>query len=76
VFKYGFAMAGLGLVIGCAAAIAASRALEALLYETSPADMLSWVVMLGVIAAATVVACLMPALRAAQADPVSVLRAD
>jgi ABC-type antimicrobial peptide transport system permease subunit len=76
VFKYGFAMTGLGLVIGCAAAIAASRALEALLYETSPADMLSWVAMIAVMTTATIAACLIPARRAAQADPVSVLRAD
>jgi len=76
VFKYGFAMAGLGLAIGCAAAIAASRALEALLSETSPADLASWVAMVVVILAATTVACLLPARRAAHADPVSVLRTD
>jgi ABC-type antimicrobial peptide transport system permease subunit len=76
VFKYGFAMAGLGLAIGCAAAIAASRALQALLYETSAADFASWVAMIVVILAATTIACLLPARRAAHADPVSVLRTD
>ena len=76
VFRYGFAMAGLGLVIGVAAAIAASRLLEALLFETSPADAVSWAAMMAAILVATTLACFLPARRAAHADPVSVLRAD
>ena len=76
VFRYGFAMAGLGLAIGCAAAVAASRWLGTLLYETSAADVVSWGAMIVAIVVATTLACLLPARRSALADPVSVLRAD
>jgi predicted lysophospholipase L1 biosynthesis ABC-type transport system permease subunit len=76
VFRHGFALATIGLVLGAAGAAAASRSLAALLYETSPLDAVSWGAMFGTIVLTAIVACLGPARRSANADPASVLRAE
>ena len=76
VFKYGFMMTGIGLLIGSAAAVAVSRWMATLLYETSAADTFAWGSMLAAILIAATLACLGPAHRSAKADPVSVLRME
>ena len=76
VFRYGFVLTGIGLVIGSAAAIAASRWLATILYETSAADSFAWGSMLTAIIVAAAIACFGPARRSAKADPVSVLRIE
>lgn len=76
VFRYGFLLTGLGLVIGSAAAIAASRWLATILYETSAADAYAWGAMFAAIVLAATIACFGPARRSAKADPVSVLRVE
>jgi predicted permease len=76
VFRYGFALAGIGLVIGAAVAAAASRWLATLLYETPATDIAAWAGMIGVVALAAVLACFGPARRSAKADPVTVLRSE
>ena len=76
VFRYGFVLTGIGLVIGSAAAIAASRWLATILYETSAADTFAWGAMLIAIIAAATIACFGPARKSAKADPVSVLRIE
>jgi putative ABC transport system permease protein len=76
VFRYGFVLTGLGLVIGSAGAVAASRWLASLLYETSAGDSFAWTMMIGAIVLAATFACLGPARRSAKTDPVKVLRAE
>ena len=55
---------------------AASRVLEGMLYETSPRDPIIYAGAGITLLAVTVVASLLPARRAAKADPMLALRAD
>jgi predicted permease len=76
VFRYGLILTSVGLAIGAAGAAAASRAIGSLLYNTSAADGLAWVSMIGTIVVAACVACLWPASQAAKADAMEALRAE
>jgi putative ABC transport system permease protein len=76
VLREGLIMVGLGLALGIAAAFAFARVLQNYLYQTTPADPLTF----GAVAVAFVVAgtcaCLGPAWRATTVDPMDALRAD
>jgi putative ABC transport system permease protein len=76
VFRHGFALTLAGLVVGLAAAAGVTRWMGTLLFQTSPADRASWVGMIGIVAVSTTVACLVPARRAATADPTEALRGE
>lgn len=65
-----------GLAIGVVAALMLSSTLEALLYGVRSRDLLSFVVAAASLLTVTLVAALIPALRAVRADPVRVLRAE
>jgi ABC-type antimicrobial peptide transport system permease subunit len=67
-------MTALGIALGAAAALALSRTIAALLYETSPTDLMTFGVMVLLLGAVAIVAALVPALRAARVDPMAVLR--
>jgi ABC-type antimicrobial peptide transport system permease subunit len=72
----GLRLAVLGVAIGTAAAVAATRVLESMLYGVSPADpptLLAIALLVGVIALA---ASYIPARRALRIDPTEALRAD
>jgi predicted permease len=63
-----------GLAIGLPLALAGSRALRSLLYETPAADPATFAVVLGVLAAAALFASWLPARRAARVAPAEALR--
>jgi predicted permease len=65
-----------GVACGSAIALAAGRALEALLYGVRPRDAMSFAAAAAALVAVTGVAALIPALRAARVDPAPVLRGD
>jgi len=65
-----------GAVLGCALAWAVTRTIEAQLFGVGSRDPLSWLVSLGVLCAALLLAVLRPAARAARVDPMEALRAD
>jgi ABC-type antimicrobial peptide transport system permease subunit len=67
-------LTGIGVAVGCAAALAATRALATLLYGVTPRDSLSFAVAIAVLLAVGVVATLLPARRAARLDPMQALR--
>jgi putative ABC transport system permease protein len=72
----GARMVAVGLVAGIAAALAASRVIETLLFGVGPRDVPSFVgvvLILGIIALA---AAALPAFRASRVDPTLALRAD
>ena len=76
VLRQGVLLAGTGVVIGLAGALALSRVLETLLYGVSATDPVTFLgtgVGLGLVA---VVATWVPARRAARVDPVTALRAE
>jgi ABC-type antimicrobial peptide transport system permease subunit len=64
----------LGIAIGAAGALAASRALEKLVFGVKPYDPLTLAVVATTLVAVSIVASLLPAWRAARLDPVTVLR--
>src|SRR5262249_19957712 len=59
----------LGLAIGCVAALLASRLLQSLLFDLSAADPLTYLGVSGLLLAAGMPACAVPAWRAARTDP-------
>ena len=65
-----------GAVVGIAAALALSRFLETLLFETSPRDLLSFVAAPSVLIGVALIASWIPAVRAGRLNPVEALRAD
>ena len=76
VLRRGLALTGLGIALGVAASVAATRAISSLLYGVSPLDAVTYcgvVVLLGAVALA---AGSVPAWRAARVDPALPLRTE
>jgi putative ABC transport system permease protein len=63
-----------GLALGGVAALALTRVLASLLYDTSPTDRLTWVVTAALLAAVALLACYFPARRVMKVDPLTILR--
>jgi len=76
VVRQGLALSGVGIVIGIAAAAAASRAIAAMLFGISATDPLTYVAVIVLLASVSLVASAVPAWRAARVDPASTLRAE
>jgi predicted permease len=72
----GAVLAALGVALGVAGALAATRSLASLLYDVSPTDPVVLLALPLLLAAIALAACYFPARRAARSDPLSVLRAD
>jgi len=75
VVRQGLGLVAIGLVIGMAGAILLTRLLTTLLFEVEPTDALTFLAVSTVLLMVTVLACLMPARRAASVDPIVALRA-
>jgi putative ABC transport system permease protein len=67
-------LAAIGLTIGVALALALSRTLASLLYETAGTDPLTFAAVVGVLGAAAIAASYFPARRASRIPPVEALR--
>ena len=76
VLREGLMVAVTGTVVGLALAAGGSRLLAGLLFGVTAHDMLTFVAAPVVLIAVTAFACVLPARRAAQADPVEALRAE
>ena len=74
--RHGLMLAGIGTVIGLAAALGAMRLLSSLLFQVRPADPLTYAVVTLTLVGATSLASYVPALRATRVDPVEALRAE
>jgi putative ABC transport system permease protein len=70
----GVRLALAGIVLGAAGAFALTRTLSGLLFGVSSADPLTFLTMAAVLAAVTLLACLVPARRASRVDPLVALR--
>jgi putative ABC transport system permease protein len=76
VVREGLIMIGLGLALGIAAAFGFTRVLHNYLYQTTPADPLTFAVVAVAFVVAGTCACLGPAWRATTVDPMNALRAE
>jgi predicted permease len=74
VLRQGLGLAGVGCAIGLAMALAVSRVAASLLYGVSPADWVTFVLTPLVLIGVALVACLIPARRAAALSPTRSLR--
>jgi predicted permease len=74
VLRRGIFQLASGLALGLAGALGAGRLLQALLVGTEPADAVTLVSISLILTAVAVTACVWPARRAAQLDPVKALR--
>lgn len=72
----GLRLAGAGVLIGTVAALGLVRYLETLLYAVRPTDPVVFAGAISILLAISVVACYLPARRAASADPLMVLREE
>jgi putative ABC transport system permease protein len=74
VFVQGGFLAGSGVLIGIAGALGLTRLLRTLLYEVTPTDPLTFIVTTLLLVGVAVVSSLVPARRAMNVDPMTVLR--
>jgi predicted permease len=76
VVRQGMRLVALGLGLGAAGAIAAGRVMTALLYETQWYDPATFAMVPLLLVAVSLLACALPAKRAASTEPVTALRAE
>ena len=76
VVRHGLTVTAVGLLVGGIAALSASRAITALLFNVAPNDPLTFITVAALLAGTSALAAWIPARKASNADPVSALRAD
>ena len=74
--RQGLGLTALGAAIGIVAALMSSRAIASLLFDVSPVDPATYVVVTAVLGVVALGACLVPAIRAARVDPMETLRTE
>jgi putative ABC transport system permease protein len=76
VIREGLIVTGVGIVIGIAAASALTRLIASRLYGVTPTDPLTIAIVVLLLTAVAMLACVIPARRAAGADPLGALRVE
>jgi ABC-type antimicrobial peptide transport system permease subunit len=76
IVRQGALVALTGITAGLTAAIAGGRVIESLLYDVSPRDPVVFIAMTITLLAVALVACWLPARRAARLSPIEALRVD
>jgi putative ABC transport system permease protein len=76
VMRQGLAMTLCGIACGTLGALALTRVLTSMLYGITPFDLFTFLATAGIVLAAAVAACLIPAVRATRVDVLRVLRCD
>jgi putative ABC transport system permease protein len=76
VLSHGALLVSIGIVLGLLGAIAASHALQAVLYGVGALDLPAFAIAIGGLAFIALFACLLPARRATRVDPIVALRME
>jgi putative ABC transport system permease protein len=76
VVRQGMRLVAAGLAIGLVAATALTRAMATLLFRTEPYDLVTFAAVPAVLAGVALLACYLPARRAARVEPVVALRSE
>jgi len=76
VVRQGMALAAVGILVGIAGSVAVTRGLESMLFGVSAVDPLTFGGAIALLAGASLLACGVPAARAARVDPTVTLRAE
>jgi putative ABC transport system permease protein len=74
VVRQGMVLALLGVAVGLAAAIAFTRVMGSLLFEITPTDPVTFIMVSVLLTIVALAACFIPALRASRVDPIVALR--
>jgi len=74
--RYALTLTGIGVAIGLSAAMPLMRMMRSLLFEVSPMDPLTYVLVVILLAGAAVLASYLPARRASAVDPIETLRTE
>ncbi len=76
ILRWSLRLAVAGIVLGAVGAFAATRLMEGLLFGVQASDPATFALTAGVMAAATLAASMIPAIRATRVDPIKVLKAE
>ncbi|MBZ5726587.1 MAG: ABC transporter permease [Acidobacteriia bacterium] len=76
VIRRGMLLAGIGLAAGVGGAWALTGYLKTLLFQVEPTDAVTFLLVAALLLAAALLACFVPAMRAARIDPQAALRAE
>jgi predicted permease len=76
ILKHGLALASAGVAIGLAASLALTRLMKGMLFGVSASDPLTFAVIALLLVAVALLACWIPARRAAKVDPMIALRRE
>jgi ABC-type antimicrobial peptide transport system permease subunit len=74
--RHGLALTGVGLAIGLGAAAAVTRLMASLLFGVSAWDTVTYAAVSVTLAAIALLACYLPAWRAARLEPIAALRSN
>ena len=74
VFRQSLVMLLIGTVVGLAGAFALTRLMRTLLFEITATDPLTYLSVIGLLTVVALLACYIPARRAAKVDPLVALR--
>jgi putative ABC transport system permease protein len=76
VLGHGLKLVFAGIVLGLAAALASARVIASLLFGVSATDPVTLAVVIATLSLVAMLACYIPARRAAKIDPMSALRSE
>lgn len=76
VLRQGFVLAAIGICVGLVLALLVTRLMVALLFEVSPTDPPIFASVPTLLAAIALLACYIPARRAASMEPLEAIRAE
>jgi predicted permease len=74
ILRQGMTLAGMGVALGFAGAFAASQMIAAMLFGVSTIDPITYLSVIALLGAVSLIACSVPAWRAARIDPIIALR--